>query len=179
MMILYIKNLILNFLTRCPRLYIKISLVLMLLKGRRRGDSWTPCIKKISKCMKRVFKEAVAPELQWFQGLVWHTVNRHELNLSTFQGGQGLVVNIMPSLNGKALPVTKYINLGLVLCWCSHMEFGQTVAQTVRLCLLTMYWQMNSVFIRKSKQKVFLHHLIKENTQDTLSKCHQKAEQTG
>lgn len=107
----------------------------MLLKGRRRGDSWIPCIKKISKYTKKVFKVEVAPVLQWVQGLIWHTMNRHKLNLSTFQGGQSLVVNIMPSLNGKALPVTKYINLGLVLCWRSHMEFGQTGTQTEWGCV--------------------------------------------
>ena len=107
----------------------------MLLKGRRRGDSWTPRIKKISNYMKRVSKVEVAPVLQWFKGHIWHAVNRHELNLSTFQGGQSLVVNTMPRQNGKALPVTKYINLGSVLCWRSHMEFGQTGTHTEGVCV--------------------------------------------
>lgn len=51
------QNLILNFLTSCPRLYIKISLALLLLKGRRRGDSRIPRIKEISNHMKKVIEE--------------------------------------------------------------------------------------------------------------------------
>lgn len=46
----------------------------------------------------------------------------------------------------------------------------------VRLCLLMMYWQMNVMLIQKTKQKVFLHHVMRDNVKDTLSKFHHKME---
>lgn len=62
-------------------------------------------------------------------------VKRHKLNLSPFQSGQSLVVNTMPRPNGKALPETKYIILDLMLCWRSHMDYGQTGTQTEWGCV--------------------------------------------